>query len=172
MNLCAPTIIYIIFSLTQIVIDAFNGMYNTALMKIIVMIMVSFLLQILCDTGLNIISWIIVFIPFILMTVIVSILLYVFGLNASTGTLNYSCDDNGDNVTIDSSGNVIVYDPYYNPFVSPVYYSYPNIIVPKPPSSSSQTTQTTQTTQPTQPTQTTQQPIFYGSASSSPAYQN
>ena len=79
-NLCVPAIIYLIFSLTQIIIDTFQGFYNTAFIKIIIMIMITILLQILCERGLNIVSWIIVFVPFILMTVIVSIILYVFGL--------------------------------------------------------------------------------------------
>jgi glucan phosphoethanolaminetransferase (alkaline phosphatase superfamily) len=90
-QLCAPAIIYLIFSITQILIDTFSGLYNTALMKTVVMIMVTFLLQLLCKGGLTIISWIIVFIPFILMTVIVSLLLYFFGLNATTGKINYTC---------------------------------------------------------------------------------
>jgi glucan phosphoethanolaminetransferase (alkaline phosphatase superfamily) len=90
-QLCAPAIIYLIFSITQILIDTFSGLYNTALVKVVVMIMVTFLLQILCKGGLTIISWIIVFIPFILMTVIVSLLLYFFGLNATTGKINYTC---------------------------------------------------------------------------------
>jgi predicted membrane protein len=96
-KLCAPAVIYVIFSITQILIDSFNGLFNTALMKMVVMIMVTFLLQILCENGLNIISWIIVFIPFILMSVIVSLLLYFFGLNTSTGKINYSCKPVGEN---------------------------------------------------------------------------
>ena len=77
-NLCAPAIIYLIFSITQILIDTYNGMYNTAIMKTIVTIMVTLLLNILCEKGFSVVSWIIVFIPFILMTVIVSMLLYIF----------------------------------------------------------------------------------------------
>jgi hypothetical protein len=102
-QLCAPAIIYLIFSITQILIDTFSGLYNTALMKTVVMIMVTFLLQLLCKGGLTIISWIIVFIPFILMTVIVSLLLYFFGLNASTGKINYTCKNSleSTNVTKD-----------------------------------------------------------------------
>jgi hypothetical protein len=76
-NLCAPAIIYLIFSITQILIDTFKGLYNTAFMKVIVTIMVTILLNILCERGLSVVSWIIVFIPFILMTVIVSMLLYI-----------------------------------------------------------------------------------------------
>ena len=87
-KLCSPALIYFIFSVTQILIDTFKGMYNTAAMKVIVTIMVTMLLNILCERGLGLVSWIIVFVPFILMTVIVTILLYVFGLDPATGTLN------------------------------------------------------------------------------------
>ena len=138
-QLCAPAIIYLIFSIIQILIDTFKGLYNTALMKVIVMIMVTFLLQILCKRGLNVISWIIVFIPFILMTVIVSLLLYFFGLNSSTGKINYTCKDKektinitDKNIRTDSQGNIVIFDPYYNPEINPVYYKSPNIIIPKP----------------------------------------
>jgi len=131
-QLCAPAIIYLIFSIVQILIDTFKGLYNTALMKVIVMIMVTFLLQILCNRGLNVISWIIVFIPFILMTVIVTMLLYIFGLNATTGQANYSCKKYPDNITIDENNNIIIYDPAYNYLKNPAYYKKPNIFIPNP----------------------------------------
>ena len=63
-NLCAPAIIYLIFSATQILIDTFKGLYNTAFMKVIVTIMVTLLLNILCQRGLSVVSWIFIFIPF------------------------------------------------------------------------------------------------------------
>ena len=137
-NLCAPAIIYLIFSITQILIDLFKGLYNTAFIKVIVTVMVTLLLNILCEKSLSVVSWIIVFIPFILMTVIVSMLLYIFGLDAATGSLNYKCngtDSNtkcGDGITIDALGNIIVYDPEYNSSKNPVYYNSPNIIIPNP----------------------------------------
>ena len=134
-ELCPPAIIYLIFSVAQILIDTFKGMYNTALMKLVVTLLVTFLLQILCERGLNIISWIIVFIPFILMSVIVTMLLYLFGLNPETGSINYSCSNNKGNVHTDPNGNIIIYDPYYNAMKNPVYYQSPNIIVPKSPTS-------------------------------------
>lgn len=69
------------------------------------------------------------------MSVIVSMLLYVFGLDVATGTLNYKCDNNincGNNISIDALGNIIIYDPEYNSNKNPVYYQSPNIIVPNP----------------------------------------
>ena len=126
MDLCAPALIYLVFTITQIIIDTFKGFYNTALMKFVVMIMVTFLLNALCQQGLNIISWFIVFIPFIFMTFIVSLLLYIFGLDESTGKLKIDCSncENNNNQDkqpgvsylgqIDKTGNIIFINPSTN----------------------------------------------------------
>ena len=87
-TLCPPAILYLGFSLTQIIIDTFKGQYNTAFFKTIVMCIFTLLLNILCSRGLSVISWLIVFIPFILMTYITAVLLFVFGLSPSNGTTN------------------------------------------------------------------------------------
>ena len=102
MDICAPALIYIAFSLTQVIIDTFKGLYNTAFMKIIVMIIITILLNALCQMGMSVISWIIVFIPFIFMSVIVAILLYVFGLDPATGKLNITY-----NPPIHKGGNLV-----------------------------------------------------------------
>jgi ABC-type polysaccharide transport system permease subunit len=106
LNLCAPALIYVAFSLTQIVIDTFKGLYNTAFFKLIVMIIITILLNALCKAGMGVISWIIVFVPFIFMSVIVAILLYVFGLDPATGKLNIKCD-NCNSSQSNQSGNLI-----------------------------------------------------------------
>jgi len=149
-NLCPPAIIYLIFSITQILIDTYKGLYNTAIIKGIVTITVTLLLNILCEQGLTVVSWIIVFVPFILMTVIVSMVLYAFGLDAASGKINNKYDEPNsnkknstikcaDNITIDPLGNIIIYSPKYNANANPVYYNSPNIIVPNPkPSTKSQ----------------------------------
>ena len=87
-NICTPAFIYLIFSLVQIILDLFKGLYNTSFFKFIVMIIFTIFLNILCMQGLSIISWIIVFVPFVLMSLITAILLFVFGLNPTTGRLN------------------------------------------------------------------------------------
>lgn len=108
MYICAPTLIYLVFAITQIFIDTFQGVYNTAFMKIIVMILFSLMLNLLCMSGMSIISWIIVLIPFLFMSVIVTILLVVFGLDPSTGEID---NNNNDNIT---SGNLIFSTSYNN----------------------------------------------------------
>ena len=92
-ELCPPALIYLIFSLTQIVIDTIQGLYNTALIKVWVALLFTILLNYLCQQGLGIISWLIVFIPFILMTLIVGILLLMFGLDPTTGKLKVKKTD-------------------------------------------------------------------------------
>ena len=84
-GLCSPALIYLIFSTTQIIIDTIKGLYNLAFMKFGVTIVFTLLLNTLCQRGLGVISWFIVFIPFILMTVVVSMLLLMFGLDPITG---------------------------------------------------------------------------------------
>jgi len=118
-NLCPPALIYLVFSLTHIIIDTFKGLYNTAFFKFIVMVMVTFLLNILCEGGLSVVSWIIVFIPFIFMTIIVTMLLYIFGLDAASGTINYKCKDTSGTTT--STNQVTVVNPTQtNTYVVPV----------------------------------------------------
>jgi len=85
LNLCTPALIYLVFSLTQIAIDIFKQENNRAFFKAIVMIIFTSLLNILCSRGLGIISWIIVFVPFMLMSFITTILLVVFGLDPASG---------------------------------------------------------------------------------------
>ena len=93
-KLCAPALIYIFFSLTQIIMDVANGMYNTAFLKLWVSTIFTILLNYLCEKGLGIISWFIVFIPFILMTLIISMLLLIFGLDPASGKTIIKNKDN------------------------------------------------------------------------------
>lgn len=132
-NLCAPALIYVAFSLTQVIIDTFKGLYNTAFLKVIVMIIITILLNALCQSGMGIISWIIVFIPFILMSVIVAILLYVFGLDPATGKLNIQCDNCSSSNK--KSGNLIYKSTVksQNKYVDVTYSDTPSDPVYEPP---------------------------------------
>ena len=86
-DICPPALIYLIFSVTQIAIDTVQGMYNTAFAKVWVTLVFTVILNFLCSRGLGIVSWLLVFIPFMLMTLIIGILLYMFGLDPRTGRL-------------------------------------------------------------------------------------
>ena len=60
------------------------------------MIVFTIILNVLCNAGLSVISWMIVFIPFIMMTILTSLLLFVFGLSPSSGKLDYKVEYPGD----------------------------------------------------------------------------
>lgn len=86
-TICTPALIYLVFSIVQIIVDTGKGLYNTAFLKLIVTFIFTIFLNYLCERGLGVVSWIIVFIPFILMSIIISILLLMLGLDPTTGKL-------------------------------------------------------------------------------------
>ena len=150
-SLCNPALIYVIFSLTQIIFDISNKMYNTAFMKFVVALLITFLLNGLCQQGLSAVSWIIVLIPFIFMSVIVGIMLYIFGMNETSGSAIST------NESSDASNNIYI----VNAAVPPSSFAYNSVLFY--PASTTTTTQptTTKTTNLTWP--------FY---SSSPEYES
>ena len=87
-GLCGPGLIYIGFSLIQIFIDIYNGVMNSAFLKFIIMIVFTLIINILCDLGFSVIAWILVFIPIIMMTVISTLLLQMFGLDSENPKIN------------------------------------------------------------------------------------
>ena len=99
-SICPPALLYLGFSLAQIFVDTLKGLYNTAFFKFIVMIVFTTILNILCAQGLSVVSWLIVFVPFIIMTFITSLLLFVFDLSPEGGSTNYKVDTPTSNVEL------------------------------------------------------------------------
>jgi len=87
-ELCLPAKIYVIFSIIQIILDTFNGLYNIAIMKCIISLIMTIILNTFCSVGMSFVSWIIVFIPFLILTTGAILLLYIFGLKATTGMVH------------------------------------------------------------------------------------
>ena len=68
--------------------DSLKGMYNIAFVKLFISLLFTILLNHLCQRGLGIISWIIVFIPFMLMSLVSALLIVMLGMDVKTGKLN------------------------------------------------------------------------------------
>ena len=83
--LCMPALIYLIFSVTHVIIDMYKENYDKAVLEFFIAAIFTLLLNLLCRQGLGIISWLIVSIPFLLMTTIAGILLYSLKVNPATG---------------------------------------------------------------------------------------
>ena len=80
-----PALIYLIFSVTHVIIDMYKEQYDKAVLEFFVSAIFTLLLNLLCRQGLGIVSWLIVSIPFLLMTTIAGILLVSFKVNPATG---------------------------------------------------------------------------------------
>jgi hypothetical protein len=148
-RLCTPAIIYVVFSVVQIILDLYANLINTAVVKFFIMIIMTVLLNLLCQRDLAIISWIIVFIPFIMMTFIVSLILYIFGLSKATGSAVYNETSNSKNSEFTAPANVYSPQTPYNP--------QPSIYPPAmgyPPANTYQPPATNNKMQPTQPNPT------------------
>ena len=103
--LCGPAIIYIGFSLIQIIIDIYKEIYNAAFIKFIAMLVMSLIINILCDMGLTVLAWFFVFIPIIMMTIVSTLLLQTFGTNPDTNYMSSKVVDASNNYYID--GNIL-----------------------------------------------------------------
>ena len=88
LNLYIPTIIYIVFSFAQILIDINKSQYDIAITKSIITIIISILLQYLCNKDYEIIAWLIVLLPFLFISIIMVLLIKVIRFNPSTGSIS------------------------------------------------------------------------------------
>uniref|UniRef100_A0A6C0KSZ6 Uncharacterized protein n=1 Tax=viral metagenome TaxID=1070528 RepID=A0A6C0KSZ6_9ZZZZ len=123
-SICAPALIYIGFSLIQIFIDIYSNKINEAFLKFIFMLIFTLIINILCDLGFVVIAWIFVFIPIIMMTIISTLLLHVFGLDPKSKDLksNIRNASDGSNNDIELKGSELLnqqkyayeYDQYKN----------------------------------------------------------
>jgi len=86
-SLCSPAILYVGFSLTHIIIDMGREQYPSAIMKFFIMVVFTLILDMLCKRGLGTVSWLLVLIPFVSMTLITTILLSIFGVNTYSSTV-------------------------------------------------------------------------------------
>jgi hypothetical protein len=106
--LCGPAIIYIGFSLIQIIIDIYKENYSAAFIKFIAMLVMSLIINILCDMGLTVLAWFFVFIPIIMMTIVSTLLLQTFGTSPDTNYMSSKVTDASGNISKDSSGNYYI----------------------------------------------------------------
>ena len=84
-SLCIPALVYMIFMMVHVIVATFEENYNDAILNVILGVLMTLLLQVICLRGMSVISWIIVFIPFIFYTYMIMIIGYVFGANPQRG---------------------------------------------------------------------------------------
>ena len=82
MQLCSPTVLYIAFSGAIVLSDTLKGLRAQALIRLITSFLLGLGIEFLCRQGLTVLSWMIVFIPFIAMSVITALILLALGIDA------------------------------------------------------------------------------------------
>lgn len=88
-NLCSPALLYIIFMVLHILVQMSKEKYKDALLKLIITVIFTLILQIFCMQNMKVISWLLVFIPIILYTYTTLIIFFVFGLNPTDRVKRY-----------------------------------------------------------------------------------
>ena len=105
--MCIPAIVYLVYVIIYILMDIKNNNYSNMVLKIWIGVLIFALLHFLCYNGLTIIAWLMIAIPFIYMILVISILLFIFNVDPSTGTVIYQSGDTSYSgpPPVDSSGN-------------------------------------------------------------------
>ena len=115
-NICTPALIYLIFALSQIIIDTYKRAYNIAFVKFIQMVVFTLMLNLLCARNLSWISWLIIAVPFLFMGFMTILLLYVLKLDNrdsevieedEKSDISEETKNEEDNENPSNSGNVV-----------------------------------------------------------------
>ena len=83
-KLCPQALIYLVFSLVHVITALSEGQVKIAGVKFIVMVLFTSLIDTLCKNNLSSVAWFLVFMPFILMTLLTTLLLLAFGTSILT----------------------------------------------------------------------------------------
>lgn len=84
-RLCSPALIYLAFSIIQLVLDISQGKYRLAIAKLFVCLLFTYLLNVLCEQRLTQLSWIIISLPFLFMGYMSLLLVYALGFSDING---------------------------------------------------------------------------------------
>lgn len=88
-TLCVPAVLFIMFLLVEVIFDLYRNQYQLAFVKFICYFIVVLFLQLLCVAKMEILSWIIVFLPLIFYTYTTFLLYHVFGSNPEPALKQY-----------------------------------------------------------------------------------
>ena len=88
-TLCPPAIVFIVFVMVHVIMELYDYKYKRALLKSLLAILVICLLQALCVSKMEIISWVIVFIPLIIYSYMTLVIFFVFGTNPTEKIKRY-----------------------------------------------------------------------------------
>lgn len=78
-RLCTPAVLFVMIMIFHVIFELYDKNYSMALVKVVASIFMILFLQLLCVVNMEIIGWMIVFLPLIIYTYMTVILFFVFG---------------------------------------------------------------------------------------------
>jgi hypothetical protein len=78
-QLCPPSMIFIVLLFVHLIMEIYDNHLRLAFAKMIIGILIGILLNVLCIIDLDVIAWIIVFLPLIIYTYMTLIIYFAFG---------------------------------------------------------------------------------------------
>jgi hypothetical protein len=91
-QICPPALIFVIYMTIQVVIDIFQGFYNRSFVKIVLLFLIGGGLNVLCENGYTIVAWVLVFVPFVLMSLVVVLILFLLKKKETSGDVKTKKD--------------------------------------------------------------------------------
>jgi hypothetical protein len=88
-TLCTPAVLFVMIMIFHVLFELYDKNYSMALVKVVASVFMIIFLQILCVTGMEIIGWMIVFIPLIIYSYVALILFFVFGTHPEEAIRKY-----------------------------------------------------------------------------------
>jgi len=80
-NLCTPTIVFVVLSISHLSLELYDEHYSLALLKAVLALVMICLLELLCVVKLHLLAWILVFMPLIIYSYMTLIIFSVFGFD-------------------------------------------------------------------------------------------
>jgi hypothetical protein len=87
LSICPPAAVYAVYALTQVAAKIFRTEYTEALIELTASSLFVVLLNYLCSIGRSTLAWLIIFVPFVFMSVLIGLLIFLFGHDASAGRI-------------------------------------------------------------------------------------
>tara|TARA_Y100000992_G_scaffold55399_2_gene33446 strand:- start:4596 stop:5069 length:474 start_codon:yes stop_codon:yes gene_type:complete len=117
-RLCSPALIYLAFSIIQLILDISQGKYRLAIAKLFICLLFTYLLNVLCEQRLTQLSWIIISLPFLFMGYMSLLLVYALGfsdINGNDINNNEDKDDKDDEEEDDNNNNENLINNIFTP---------------------------------------------------------
>jgi len=80
-TLCPPAVLFVMFMMLHIIIELFEEHYAMALLKLLCSVAIIVFIQLLCSAQMQVVAWILVFLPLIIYSYMTFLLFFVFGTN-------------------------------------------------------------------------------------------